>query len=84
MLKKSIWGPSTWLYLHTITYNYPDNPTFDDKNKYSIFFNNLILPCKECQKEYNNILINYPINSFLNSNHDLNQWLITIHNEIKA
>ena len=29
----SIWGPSMWHYLHTISFNYPVNPTIIDKKK---------------------------------------------------
>ena len=82
MIKKNIWGPSTWLYLHTIAYNYPSNPTIEDMNKYKILFNNLILPCKECQIEYNNLLKQYPIENNLLSNKHINNWLIDIHNKV--
>ena len=82
MIKKNIWGPSTWLYLHTIAYNYPSNPTIEDMNKYKILFNNLILPCKECQIEYNNLLNQYPIENNLLSNKHINNWLIDIHNKV--
>ena len=27
----TIWGPSLWHYLHTMSFNYPVNPTPDDK-----------------------------------------------------
>ena len=32
-----IWGPSTWLFLHTITLNYPNNPTQQDIDNYKKF-----------------------------------------------
>ena len=30
----SIWGPSMWHYLHTVSFNYPIKPTSEDKKKY--------------------------------------------------
>ena len=27
----SVWGPSAWHYLHSISFNYPVKPTCDDK-----------------------------------------------------
>ena len=29
----SVWGPSLWHYLHTMSFNYPVNPTKQDKKK---------------------------------------------------
>ena len=37
----AFWGRSTWTYLHTLTFNYPEKPTQDDKLKYYNFFLNL-------------------------------------------
>ena len=33
----SVWGPSMWHYLHTMSFNYPVNPTEDDKKNYMNF-----------------------------------------------
>ena len=30
----SIWGPPMWHYLHTMSFNYPVNPTQDDKKHF--------------------------------------------------
>jgi len=47
----TVWGPSLWHYLHTMSFNYPNNPTLSQKNKYKQFINNLqfTLPCKYCR-----------------------------------
>ena len=34
-----IWGPSTWIFLHSISFSYPEKPTKKDKKNY-IFFKN--------------------------------------------
>jgi len=47
----SVWGPSMWHYLHTMSFNYPVNPTCDDKTNYRNFVLNLkyVLPCGKCR-----------------------------------
>ena len=36
----SVWGPSLWHTLHTISFNYPTNPTEEDKKNYKLFLKN--------------------------------------------
>jgi len=47
----SVWGPPMWHYLHTMSFNYPVNPTREDKEHYKSFVLNLknVLPCKFCR-----------------------------------
>ena len=33
----SVWGPSMWHYLHTMSFNYPVNPTQQEKKHYKDF-----------------------------------------------
>jgi hypothetical protein len=33
----TVWGPSLWHYLHTMSFNYPNNPTQEDKKHYMDF-----------------------------------------------
>ena len=30
----TVWGPSMWHYLHTMSFNYPVKPTSNDKKNY--------------------------------------------------
>lgn len=48
----SVWGPSMWHFLHTMSFNYPVAPTKSDKIHYRNFINSLrhILPCGKCRK----------------------------------
>jgi hypothetical protein len=80
----NIWGPSAWKFLHTVTFNYPTNPTNYDKEVYKNFFKNLglILPCGICQYNYNIHLDKYPIDKYLSTKEDIVKWLIIIHNEV--
>lgn len=54
----TVWGPSTWHVLHTMSFNYPVHPTCDDKNHYRNFVLSLqyVLPCGKCRK---NLKINF-------------------------
>ncbi len=47
----SVWGPSAWHLLHTISFNYPVEPTQEQKHHYRDFVLNLknVLPCKYCR-----------------------------------
>lgn len=47
----AVWGPAMWHYLHTMSFNYPVNPTVENKKHYRDFVLNLknVLPCKYCR-----------------------------------
>jgi hypothetical protein len=48
----SIWGPATWHFLHTISFNYPTKPSQEQKQQYRDFVLSLrnVLPCGKCRK----------------------------------
>ena len=48
----SVWGPSMWHSLHTMSFNYPVAPSCADKRHYLGFVLNLqnVLPCGKCRK----------------------------------
>ena len=47
----TVWGPSLWHFLHTMSFNYPIEPTNEQKKNYMNFILSLknILPCKYCR-----------------------------------
>ena len=47
----TVWGPSLWHFLHTMSFNYPVQPTAEQKKQYKEFIQSLvhILPCKYCR-----------------------------------
>jgi hypothetical protein len=47
----SVWGPAIWHSLHTMSFNYPVNPTPEDKKHYRDYIISLqyVLPCKYCR-----------------------------------
>ena len=57
------WGPSMWHFLHTMSFNYPVEPTPDQKRNYMDFILNLrnILPCKYCRMNLTNNLATRPL-----------------------
>lgn len=78
----SIWGPSFWFSLHTVTFTYPFYPNEIEKNKIQLFFESIqaILPCKICRDHYAENLKQFPIQT--NSRAELMQWLIQLHNSV--
>lgn len=48
----TVWGPSTWHLLHTMSFNYPIAPSCDEKRHYRDFVLQLqyVLPCGKCRK----------------------------------
>ena len=74
-----IWGPHAWIFLHSITLNYPNNPTMYDKQHYKTFFTSLqnILPCDWCSRNYKLHLKKFPIDKYLNCKKD--KAIITMH-----
>lgn len=46
-----VWGSSMWFSLHTISFNYPVNPSQNDKNDYYNYILSLtkVLPCRACR-----------------------------------
>lgn len=47
----AVWGPSLWHSLHAISFNYPINPSNEEKKNYKNWVKNLkyVLPCKYCR-----------------------------------
>ena len=59
----SVWGPSMWHYLHTMSFNYPVKPTSQEKIHYKNFMLNLqyVLPCRYCRENLTNNYKAYPL-----------------------
>lgn len=59
----TVWGPSMWHFLHTMSFNYPVEPTPDQKRQYMDFILNLrnVLPCKYCRMNLTNNLATRPL-----------------------
>lgn len=85
MVEPSIWGPHAWVFLHSITFNYPNCPKQEDKINMRNFFNNLqnILPCDKCKNNFLTHIKKRPLtDNILCSKRELIKWLIDIHNDV--
>ena len=59
----TVWGPAMWHYIHAMSFNYPVNPSPNDKINYKKFVYNLrnVLPCKYCRINLTNNLKKKPL-----------------------
>jgi hypothetical protein len=77
-----IWGPPTWFMLHTISFNFPNQPTPEDKKHYKNFVSNLryVLPCKYCRKNLANNLKKMPLTmKHLESRENFSRFIYDLH-----
>jgi len=78
----SVWGPSMWHSLHTISFNYPVEPTTTDKRNYRQFILSLqhTLPCKHCRKNLKTNLKQMPLTMKIMSNRDtFSRYIYNLH-----
>jgi len=81
----SVWGPPMWHVLHTISFNYPVEPTKEQKKHYYKFYKNLvnILPCKYCRENlYNNLKTNNLTKDTMKNRETLSYWVYNLHETI--
>ena len=78
----SVWGPAAWHLIHTISFNYPIDPTAENKKEYKEFIENLqnVLPCKYCRINLKNNLKAYPIRPCHMKNRDsFSRYIYKLH-----
>jgi hypothetical protein len=78
----TVWGPPLWHSLHTISFNYPVEPSAEQKKYYYNFFTSLqhILPCKYCRDNFEKNLKILPLNDqVLKNRKNFSKWLYKIH-----
>ena len=78
-----VWGPPLWHSLHTMSFNYPVNPTKEQKQQYYAFFTSLkwVLPCKYCRDNFEKNLKVLPLNTTALANRqNFSKWLYDMHN----
>ena len=78
----SIWGPSMWHTLHTISFNYPVKPSYKDKINYKNFIINLkyVLPCGKCRENFRKNLKQLPLNmTNMKSRYTFSKYVYNLH-----
>lgn len=78
----SVWGPSTWHLLHTMSFNYPIQPTCDDKSNYMNFILSLqtILPCGKCRLNLKKNFKRLPLKlKHMESRHTFSLYVYKLH-----
>ena len=83
----SVWGPSLWHYLHTMSFNYPVNPTKSQMNQYKNFIKSLkhVLPCKWCRINLRNNFKALPLNDkHLKNRESFSRYIFELHEHINT
>lgn len=81
----TIWGPGLWHYLHTMSFNYPVNPTQEEKKYYRDFIIQLkyVLPCKHCRINLVKNLKELPLTyKHMNSRYTFSKYIYLLHEHI--
>lgn len=78
------WGPRTWFLIHTVAFNYPEEPTKDDKQKFKNFIYALsdVLPCKYCKPSFKRYLEEIPLEPYLKDRKGVSYWSYLIHDRV--
>ena len=82
-----VWGPSLWHFLHTMSFNYPVNPTMQDKKRYMNFIKSLriTLPCRYCRENLNKNLKATHFNLQKMKNREtFSRYIYDLHNHINT
>ena len=83
----AVWGPGMWFYLHTMSFNYPLNPTKKDKINYKNFILSLrnVLPCGKCRNNFVKNLKAYPIKKcHLKNRTNFSKYIYRLHEIINT
>ena len=83
----SVWGPALWHYLHTMSFNYPTDPTNTQKKHYRDFVLNLqnVLPCKYCRMNLVNNFKKLPLTmKEMKSRDTFSRYVYNLHEEINT
>jgi len=83
----SVWGPSTWHLLHTMSFNYPVEPSCEDKRHYREFVCNLqyVLPCGKCRKNLRKNFKKLPLMwKHMDSRQTFSKYIYNLHEVINT
>ena len=78
----TVWGPPLWHFLHTMSFNYPPNPTTEEKHNYMSFVKSLeyILPCKHCRNNFKKNILALPLTmAEMESRYTFSRYIFNLH-----
>ena len=81
----SVWGPSAWHFLHTLSFNYPVKPSHEQKCQYRDFVLALgnVLPCKYCRINFKKNLRALPLKKEDMASRDtFSRWVYRLHEHV--
>jgi hypothetical protein len=81
-MQVSVWGPCIWTFLHTISFNYKNNPTSQDKKHYQNFILSLqhILPCGKCRENLKKNFKKLPLTEkHLKNRESFSRYIYSLH-----
>ena len=81
----TVWGPSMWHYLHTMSFNYPVKPTSLDKKNYMKFILNMqnVLPCGHCRENLKRNFKAHPLKMCNMKNRDaFSRYIYKLHETV--
>ena len=81
----SVWGPSMWHYLHTMSFNYPTKPSLKDKQQYKRFMLTLhhTLPCRHCRENLKKNFKTLPLtDKVMSSRNSFSRYVYTLHETV--
>lgn len=81
----TIWGPPMWHFLHTMSFNYPVEPSPAEKSNYKSFVRSLknVLPCGKCRENLRGNLKAVPLKaSDLASRYAFSRWMYRFHEHV--
>jgi hypothetical protein len=83
----SVWGPAAWMVLHMVSFNYPVNPTPEDRKNYRNFILSFgkVLPCGKCRENFKHTLERMPVSDeVLASRECFSRYVYRLHNDVNA
>ncbi len=80
----NVWGYSTWIFLHCISYAYPRHPSKKDQQHHLQFYNCLkeVLPCRICRVHLRQYLKSHSLETALHTRNGYIDYVIQMHNYI--
>ena len=83
----SVWGPSAWHLLHTMSFNYPTHPSARQQREYRAFVLNMqnVLPCGKCRENFAKNLVSLPLHArHMKSRATFSRYIFRLHELVNA